>query len=400
MLPGLEIASVGRQKKIAFMHISSLIEELEDAIASGSVEKRLKSLWRVVDLFEDGAGRYSDEQVALFDDVIGKLAAEIETKARARLARRLAPVDNAPTKVIRSLAFDDDSSVAAPVLTCSNRLDDADLIATAQSKGQDHLYAITRRKSLSVAVTDVLVDRGDHHVMRSVARNQGARFSDAGFGKLVARARGDATLAIGVGGRPDIPRQHFLKLVETASATVRTRLANANPQLGAAVNDAINEVVGNLRSQLRNASPDHATARAQVARLKHLGRLGEADVYDFARERKFEQTAIALSLLCRVPVDVVERALLDDNADMVLILVKAAQCSWTTAKALLLMQAADRGIAAQDLDRALRSFQRLSSETAQRVLEFYRERGQVDDTDAAPPAAPNPRRMDMAAIGE
>ena len=101
MLPGLEIASVGRQKKIAFMHISSLIEELEDAIASGSPEKRLKSLWRVVDLFEDGAGRYSDEQVALFDDVIGKLAAEIETKARARLARRLAPVDNAPTKVIR-----------------------------------------------------------------------------------------------------------------------------------------------------------------------------------------------------------------------------------------------------------------------------------------------------------
>ena len=400
MLPPLRIAAIGRHKKIAFMHISSLIEELEDAIASGPPEKRLKSLWRVVDLFEDGAGRYSDEQVALFDDVIGKLAAEIETKARAGLARRLARADNAPAKVIRSLALDDDSTVACPVLSHSSRLDDADLIATAHSKGQDHLYAITQRKALSPAVTDVLVDRGDRHVVRSVARNEGARFSDAGFGKLVARARGDATLAIGVGGRPDIPRQHFLKLVETATATVRTKLANANPQLGAAVNDAISEVVGKLRSELRNASPDHATARAQVARLNDLGKLGEADVYDFARERKFEQTAIALSFLCHIPVDVVERALLDDNADMVLILVRAAQCSWTTAKALLLMQASDRGIAAQDLDRALRSFQRLSSETAQRVLEFYRERGQTDESAAVAAATPNPLHVEIAAVGE
>jgi uncharacterized protein (DUF2336 family) len=163
-------------QEIAFMHISSLIEELEDAIASGPPEKRLKSLWRVVDLFEDGAGRYSDEQVALFDDVIGKLAAEIETKARAGLARRLARADNAPAKVIRSLALDDDSTVACPVLSHSSRLDDDDLIATAHSKGQDHLYAITQRKALSPAVTDVLVDHGDRHVVRSVARTRARAF--------------------------------------------------------------------------------------------------------------------------------------------------------------------------------------------------------------------------------
>ena len=292
----------------------------------------------------------------MFDDVILRLAAEIEAKARAKLARRLAPVANAPAKVIRSLAFDDDSAVACPVLSRSDRLDEADLIATASSKGQEHLNAIAKRKTLSPAVTDVLVDRGDRQVVHSVAKNAGARFSDAGFGKLVARAHGDETLALRMGARPDIPRHHFLKLVETASASVRSKLESANPQIAAAVHDAVAEVVGKLRSDLRNASTDHVTARGQVERLHQLGRLGEADVYDFARERKFEQTAVALSLLCGVPVGVVERALLDDNADMVLILVRAAQCSWTSAKAILLMQAADRGIAAQDLDRALRRF--------------------------------------------
>lgn len=365
------------------MHISSLIDELEDAIASGSPDKRLASLWRIIDLFMDGSGRYSEEQVALFDDVILRLAAEIEAKARAKLARRLAAVADAPVKVIRSLAADDDTSVAAPVLIRSPRLDESDLIATARTKSQGHLDAIARRKSLSPAVTDVLVDRGDSQVVRSVAKNAGARFSDAGFGKLVARAQGDETLTLRVGARRDIPRHHFLKLIETASAAVCAKLEAANPEFTTAVHDSIAEVVTKLRSDLRDASLDHASARAQVERLYQLGRLGEADIYDFARERKFDQTAIALSLLCGVSVDVVERALLDENADMVLILIRAAQCSWTTAKAILLMQAADRGIAAQDLDRVMKSFQRLGTGTAQRVLEFYQLRRQSDGESAS-----------------
>jgi uncharacterized protein (DUF2336 family) len=317
----------------------------------------------------------------------------------------MAPVATPPANLIRSLAFDDDASVACPVLSRSPGLKDDDLIATAASKSQDHLYAISQRETLSVSVTDVLVDRGDRHVVRSVAKNTGARFSDAGFGKLVVRARGDAALALRVGARRDIPRQHFLKLVESASASVRSKLEAANPELASAVHDAVADVVGRLRSELRNASPDHANARAQVERLQELGRLGEADVYDFARERKFEQTAVALSLLCRVPVDVVERALLDDNADLALILARAAQCSWTTAKALLLMQAADRGIAAQDLDRALKSFQRLTSETARRVLEFHQVRGQAQRGEATPPlqrvAAVDDERLrgDHAVVG-
>jgi uncharacterized protein (DUF2336 family) len=373
------------------MQISSIIDELEDAIASGSPEKRLKALWQVMDLFMDGASRYSDDQVALFDDVILKLAAEIEVKARAKLARRLAAAASAPVKVIRSLAFDDDASVACPVLSASQRLADADLVANAATKGQDHLFAIAQRKTLSTDVTDVLIERGDRHVVRSVAINAGARFSDAGFGKLVARARGDDTLALRVGARRDIPRHHLLKLVETASASVRAKLETANPLLAEAVHDAVAEVAGHMRSELRNASADHLTARAQVERLHQMGRLGEPDIYDFARERKFEQTVVALSFLCGMPVDVVERALLDDSPDMVLILTRAAQCSWTTAKAILLMQAADRGIAAQDLDRALRSFQRLGSDTAKRVLEFYRVRCQAggDAAAALPPQNPD-----------
>src|SRR5262249_47028726 len=153
-------------------------------------------------------------QIGLFDEVIAKLTNAIEAKARAKLSIRLADVPSAPAGVVRMLAFDDDIEVARAVLVGSERLEEAHLVAHAQSKSQQHLAAIAERKSISEAVTDVLVTRGDHHVARSVAKNAGARFSEAGFRMLVKRSASDDALALHVGARRDLPRQHFLGLLE------------------------------------------------------------------------------------------------------------------------------------------------------------------------------------------
>jgi uncharacterized protein (DUF2336 family) len=362
---------------------TSLIEELEGALAAGTNAQRINMLARVTDLFIEGAGSYSANQINLFDEVIVKLTTAIEAKARAKLSSRLAAVRNAPPGVVRMLAFDDDIEVARPVLTASERLDEADLVANATHKSQRHLAAIAERKSLSEAVTDVLVARGDHHVVRSVARNAGARFSDAGFRMLVRRSSGDDTLAMDVGARRDLPRQHFLRLLQHASAAVRQRLANENPAAGGAVETVLSEIVGGIRSEIRKASTDHAAARSQVEALHHAGRLGEPEVYGFARERKFEETAIALSLLSGVEIDVVERTLLDPAHELTLILAKLAGFSSTTAKAILLLKATDRGMSAQDLDQALTSYARLQAETARRVLGFYRTRTRPSTMPAA-----------------
>src|SRR6516164_8175346 len=140
---------------------SSLILELEQALAAGTQEHRVEMLTRITDLFLAGANRYSDVQINLFDEVMTKLTSAIEAKARARLSVKLADTANAPAGVIRKLAADDDIEVARPVLKNSKRLTDADLLANARVKGQPHLLAISERKTLSEAVTDVLVMRGD-----------------------------------------------------------------------------------------------------------------------------------------------------------------------------------------------------------------------------------------------
>ena len=101
---------------------NSLIIELEEAVHSHSAEKRVETLRRVTDLFLGEAERLNDEQIALFDDVLGKLIHRIETKALAELSSRLAPIDNAPIDVIRRLARHDAIIVAGPVLASRHGL--------------------------------------------------------------------------------------------------------------------------------------------------------------------------------------------------------------------------------------------------------------------------------------
>jgi uncharacterized protein (DUF2336 family) len=352
----------------------SLLDELETTLASGSSSRGIEILTSVTDLFINGAPRFSEAQIGVFDDVMARLMVRIEAKARAKLAQRLAPIANAPCNVIRLLASDDDIEVARPVLTRSERLSEHTLVATANSKSQQHLYAITQRDALSEAVTDILVERGDRDVVHAVVKNRGARFSNAGFRLLVTRSDGDDALASEVGMRSDIPRPHFLMLLEKASSAVRARLAAENPQASTTIDSVMAEVVGGIREELRNSSPAFAAAEAAVARQNRIRRIGEPEIYQYARDRKFEETAIALSMLCDTPIDVVERALLDPGAEIVLILAKVAGLSSTTTKAVLLLRAADRGMSTEDLESALMSFNRLQPDTAKRVLGFFRTR--------------------------
>ena len=153
---------------------ASLIPELEDAICNGSAERRAEMLRRITALFVDGASYYNEDLVGVFDDVLVRLIAEIESKTLVELAHRLSPLDNAPIQLMRRLAWNDDIAVAAPVLKRSARLDEMDLVSIASEKGPDHLLAISLRSHIGEAVTDVLVNRGNQDVARSVANNQGA----------------------------------------------------------------------------------------------------------------------------------------------------------------------------------------------------------------------------------
>ena len=190
---------------------------------------------------------------------------------------------------------------------------------------------------------------------------------------------GDDVLAQRVGIRADIPRRHFVNLLAKASATVQKRLVAANPRAA----DHIRHVVADIEGKLKAAQArDYTAARARVEALRRAGKLGESEIHSFAKSEKFEETAVALSLLCGLPIEAIEQALLDERPDMVLIIAKAIGYSWATAKLMLLLRTGGLGASQHDLDLALHSFDKLQVSTAQRAVRFYHSRRSTEHTAA------------------
>jgi uncharacterized protein (DUF2336 family) len=94
----------------------SLLDELIKTVDHGGPQERLRILRRVTELFTAGASGFSSEQMAIFDDIFQELIAELEAAARERLAHAMAKLERAPRQLLRSLAFDDNIAVAAPLL--------------------------------------------------------------------------------------------------------------------------------------------------------------------------------------------------------------------------------------------------------------------------------------------
>ena len=348
----------------------NLLDELQTALSHGTVARRVEALRRVTDLFINNAVDYSDEHVRVFDDVFQCLIEQIEASARALLANRLAPIAAAPPRIIRTLALDEVIEVSGPVLSKSERLDEATLIEIARTRSQAHLKAISLRRVLSEALTDVLVARGNEDVVQSTVSNPGAQLSEGSFTDLVTRAERDDDLATCIGLRPDLPRHHYLKLIAKASLSVRRKLETAHPELA----DEVSSVVQEATQRVRAAAMTRQTemARALVRSLHEDGRLNEFQVTSFAEQGKFDETNAGLAALAGVAVETAENMMIESRNEGVMVLAKVAGMQWSSVRAIIAMREKLSGSSPADMLALRDTYEALRSSTAQQVLRSQR----------------------------
>lgn len=348
----------------------NLLEELQASLAHGTVARRVETLRRVTDLFVGNAVEYSDDHIRVFDDVFQCLIAQIETSARALLAERLAPIADAPPEIIRTLALDEVIEVSGPVLSKSERLDEDTLIEIARTRGQAHLKAISVRRVLSEALSDVLVTRGNEDVVQSTVSNPGARLSEGSLTDLVIRAERDDDLASCIGLRPDLPRHHYLRLVAKASLSVRRKLAAAHPELADDVSNAVQEAAQRVRATTMTKQTE--MARALVKSLHDDGRLNEFQVTTFAEQGKFDETNAGLAALAGVAVETAETMMIENRTEGVMILAKVAGMQWSSVRAIIAMREKLSGGSQTDILTLRDTYEALRASTAQQVLRFHR----------------------------
>ena len=363
--------------------IHSLVTEVEQAIATHEAGKRMAVLRQITSLFIDHAPLLTDDHVAVYDEVIVRLAREIEFQARVELADRMADVPNAPLQTISELALDEDIAIAGPVLRRSARISENDLVKVAETRGQLHLRAVAAREQLGERVTDILVDRGDTDVHHIVAGNVSAKLSEISYRKLAETAAEDGALMALLRQRGD-GRSTLDAIADAARERAAARLAeNGITERGMAGLSAMLEThTGALlaRDSALDLVAAIESALPQIEKLHAEDRLDEDTLNGMLQRGQIPDALAALSLLAGAPPMITARAFDAPQFDPLLFLVRSIRFNWPSFKAFLVAKSG------RELPEALQrsafaSFDELTVPTAQRVIRFVCARAKIDEAE-------------------
>lgn len=350
---------------------------LHDLIALAqepSSARRRELLRELTDLFFGCAPEaYSATEMEHFDEVLGALAAEMEAEVRAELSGRMAESARPPRQLIRTLAADS-AEVAAPVLTRSHALDEADLVELARRKGQDHLRLILTRTDLTTAVSDVIVERGDDDTLGALLRNPKAPLSRAASEAVVDRAAANPALHDAVVARTDLPPDLLNEMYFIVEARLRAAILARNAALDPARLEAA-LAAGRTRVAARDGAlpPDYVIAEAEVKALNARGGIGQSALATFLRRGEHTKFLVALAELSQIDFNTARRIVERRELDALAVVCKAADFDRALflTFAVLILEPGQAMARAQEYGRL---YNDLARETALRTMRFWRLR--------------------------
>ncbi len=164
-----------------------LTEKSEEKLSAFS-DLRLQLAKRLADVICIPASQITPQERHMAGDVLVELLREADIGLRASVAKRLVMLNEAPRTILIILARDD-IRVAKYILEESKSLTDSDLIQIARKVKQEHRLVMARRRKISDAVVDVLVEFLEEDVVETLLKNKGASFSETALQRIVTVSR-------------------------------------------------------------------------------------------------------------------------------------------------------------------------------------------------------------------
>jgi uncharacterized protein (DUF2336 family) len=348
---------------------AELVADIEAVVSGGSPERRVLMLKRVLHLFLSSAARLNESQVCVFDDVLVRLIERIEAPSLVQLSSMLSASSPAPQQAIRRLACHKDIAVAAPVLLRSLALSDAALAEIASRLGRQHLLTISCRRTLDEALTDILLKRGDLDVCRALAKNAGAKFSEAGYAAIVATAEPHKDIAESLLLRSDLPPAMLRKLLSKATDAVRLALLkSAPPKLRQCIREVLDDIAAHV-SKKATEPVVYSEAYAKIVALNNSGKLTDSVINRFAMRREATNVIASLSVLSGAPVEAIEPLMEEKSCDSLIVACRAARLDWQTALSIIRSRSVPQ-LTEQERALAKEKFEKLYLSTAQQTIRF------------------------------
>jgi Uncharacterised protein conserved in bacteria (DUF2336) len=163
---------------------------------------------------------------------------------------------------------------------------------------------------------------------------------------------------------------------------VRTKLlSRAPPHLFEDIRGAIATAAASADREMSKVR-DLTAAKRFVAQLKENGELNEAALSGFAKQKRYEETVVALAELAQSTIEVIRPLMQSLRDDGLLVACRAAKLSWETTTAVLECRYSTGSLGAAELSRAKSHFAGITAANAQRMLTFWQVR-----------SAPGPSRV-------
>ncbi len=336
-----------------------------------SAEQRTELTRNVVSLFSLTSKTCTKEQMDVYDSVLIRLVDFVDCAERTYIAEELSQLRRAPEAIVLKLASDI-IEVARPMLEKSTVLRDTNLIEIASKNGQEHLFAIAGREVLSEIVTDVLVERGDKSVMRRVASNQGAAFSENGMAGLVEAAAQDEELQLELSQRGDLHEDFIVKLISVASEEVRKQLVERGEDGTARrIPQAARLAAQRMSNEYWLSRYDFETAHESVMALASRGQITEQALRRFADEDRFPEAVVAFAYLGGISVEAAKHWMVRADTDPFVIVARACDLSYMTVQALIKIGPWRHRLSQEMRMATFNKFQSLGKDKAHQLLELW-----------------------------
>lgn len=291
-----------------------------------SSEGRRELLRKVTDALLVNAQNQSEADHAALDQLLSAVASEYSTRVRAEIAQIVARTNAPIANTVRQFALDD-IEVADPVLRHSGILSEKDLLHVVASKSQDHLLAVTKRRSISEGLSHALVERGDDTVVTSLLQNENADIGATTYEALAVRAQDSTTIQAPLVRRDGVPLDLLNDLYLKVEDRLRREILGKFDQVSSEeVDRAFLRSRNRISKTVRDRPEDYDAAKQRIDAISRRGALVPLLLVSLLREGQAARTSFKLAL-CRlvdVGFELVQRVVEGRDLDTLALLCRGA----------------------------------------------------------------------------
>jgi uncharacterized protein (DUF2336 family) len=355
---------------------------LLDLAREGSSEKRRELLRQITDVFLAHPTDRSEKEAVLFDEIVGAVAADLETQVRIELSRKVADSPGPLRRTARRLAMDE-IEVARPVLERSRSLTENDILEVIDKKSQDHMLAVTKRPDIGEKVSSALVTKGDDHVVVSLLQNATARIDRQTYERVAERVDASPVLHAPFVRSANVPLDMLNTVYLRVEGDLRREIMRKFHGVSPAELEAALEVSRAHLSSAYGALPtDYSTAKDHVAKLAKASALKPAVLVQLLREERRTAFLIAFAQLVDVDFDLGQRLVEGKDLDALAMLCRGAGFDRGLFVTICIMVAGAGGGLSKTEEYG-QIYEQVPVAAAQRALRFWKVRAKNNNAQAA-----------------